>query len=299
MFWPDVPPVTNSREDDVQTLDIKAVCSSIALQNPYFAFLDLERQSDVGIRGTFAAEHCTGNERGPVAAAELIRHLATLGSCAAVVNGVTAPAYYLGTKGRLKLLRNPPAREQGGIFLAVSEVLGHGRKSLVAQSVASGKDMLAHFHCEYQVLPEPVFARTFKHYRTEPVQNPGSSPYREPIALDFESPQQLSLTARSRPLPGDRFAGHFTDYPAWPASVYAETVSRVASRLLQHMLDREVDYSVVRMDIDAMRLISASESVSFHINCVSASQLLSHYVFSSEIRCGDTVAAMIEMEVHV
>jgi hypothetical protein len=183
----------NSREDYVQALDIKAVCGSIALRNPYFAFLDLERKSDIGVRGTFAAEHRTGHERGPVAAAELVRHLATLGSCAAVVNGASAPAYYLGTKGRLKLLRNPQDRAQGGIFLAVSEVLGQDRKSLVAQSVASGEDFLAHFHCEYQVLPEPVFARTFKHYRTEPVQDPGSSPYKEPIELDFEQPQQLSL----------------------------------------------------------------------------------------------------------
>ena len=283
----------------MQALDINAVCSSIALQSPYFAFLSLERQSDIGVRGIFVAEHRTGNERGPVVAAELVRHLATLGSCAAVVNGVTAPAYYLGTKGRLRLLRNPLDREQGGNFLAISEVLSHDRKSLVTQSVASSQDFLAHFHCEYQVLLEPVFARTFKHYRTEPVRNPGISPYKEPIELDFENPQQLSLTAHSRPLPGGRFAGHFTEYPAWPASVYAETVSLVAGRLLQHMLEREVDYSVVRMDIDALRLISASESVSFHVNCVSASQLLSHYVFSSEIRRGDTVAATIAMEVHV
>lgn len=283
----------------MQTLDISAICGRIALQSPYFSFMDLDRQSAAGIRGTFAAEHSTGHERGPVAAAELVRHLATLGSCAAVIDGSAAPAYYLGTKGRLKLLRNPQHREQGGMFQAVSEVLGQDRKSLVAQSVASGPDFLAHFHCEYQVLPEPVFARTFKHYRTEPVLDPGDSPYREPIGLDFESPQGLSLTAHSRPLPHSRFAGHFFEYPAWPASVYAETVSRVVGRLLHHMLDREVDYSVVRMDIDALRLISASEGVSFHITCVSASQLLSHYVFSSEIRRGDTVAATIEMEVHV
>ena len=283
----------------MQSLDIKAVCSSIALQNPYFAFLDLERKSDVGVRGTFAAQHRTGHERGPVPAAELVRHLATLGWCAAIVNGASAPAYYLGTKGRLKLLRNPHDRAQGGLFLAVSKVLAQDRKSLVAQSVASGEDFLAHFHCEYQVLPKPVFARTFKHYRTEPVQDPGSSPYKEPIELDFELPQQLSLTAHSRPVPGGRFAGHFTEYPARPASVYAESVSRVAGRLMHHMLDREVEYSVVRMDVDALRLISASESVSFHITCVSASQLLSHYIFSAEIRRGDTVAAMIEMEICV
>ena len=65
------------------------------------------------------------------------------------------------------------------------------------------------------------------------------------------------------------------------------------------MLDREVEYSVVRMDLEAFRLISAAEGVSFHVTCKSASKLLSHYVFSSEIRRGDTVAAAIDMEVHV
>jgi hypothetical protein len=287
----------------MQALDVSAICGRIALQNPYFAFLDLDRQNVAGVRGTFIAEHSTGHERGPVAAAELVRHLATLGSCAAVVDGSAVPAYYLGTKGRLKLLRNPQHHGQGGLFQAVSEVLGQDRKSLVAQSVASGPDFLAHFHCEYQVLPEPVFARTFKHYRAEPMgdpgRDPGASPYREPIGLDFGSPEGLSLTAHSQPLPHSRFAGHFFEYPAWPASVYAEAVSRVAGRLLHHMLDREADYSVVRMDIDALRLISASEGVSFHVTCTSASQLLSHYVFSSEVRRGDIVAATIEMEVHV
>ena len=130
----------------MQALDIDAVCDRIALQNPYFAFLDLERQSAAGVRGTFAAEHRTGHERGPVAAAELVRHLATLGSCAAVIDGSAAPAYYLGTKGRLKVLRNPQHNGQGGMFMAVSEVLGQDRKSLVAQSMVSGQDFLAHFH---------------------------------------------------------------------------------------------------------------------------------------------------------
>ncbi|MET1026311.1 MAG: hypothetical protein ABWY00_04020 [Dongiaceae bacterium] len=283
----------------MQTLDLSSVCDRIALRAPYFSFLDLEQQSDAAVRGTFSAEHRTGYERGPVAAAELVRHLATLGSCAAVLEGTATPAYYLGTKGRLKLMRNTRRDREDGMFHASAEVLQQDRKSLVAQSILSGPDFLAHFRCEYQVLPEPVFARTFKHYRTGPVPHPDDSPYKEPIELDFEAPQERSLIAHSRPLPSSRFAGHFFEYPAWPASIYAETVSRVVGRLLHHMLDKEVEYSVVRLDIDALRLISAAEGVSFHVNCVSASQILSHYVFSAEIRRGETVAAAIEMEVHV
>ena len=283
----------------MHTLDISSVCDRIALRAPYFSFLDLERQSDAAVRGTFSVEHRTGHERGPVAAAELVRHLATLGSCAAVLEGSATPTYYLGTKGRLKLLRNTRRPREDGMFQASAEVLQQDRKSLIAQSILSGHDFLAHFRCEYQVLPEPVFARTFKHYRAGPVPDPDDSPYKEPIELDFEPPRQKSLTAHSRPVSSNRFAGHFFEYPAWPASIYAETVSRVVGRLLHHMLDKEIEYSVVRLDIDALRLISAAESVSFHVTCVSASKVLSHYVFLSEVRCGDTVAAAIEMEVYV
>ena len=184
-------------------------------------------------------------------------------------------------------------------FNAVSEVLSRDKRSLVAHSAVSNGKYLAHFHCEYQALPEAIFARTFKNYRTPPVAIPAEAPYRERIGLDFEEPQERSLVAHSRPLPMARFAGHSLEYPAWPASVYGETVSRVVSRLLHHMLDKEVEFSTVRMDIDALRLISASESVSFHVTCSSASKLLSRYIFTSEIRSGDVVASVIEIEVYV
>jgi hypothetical protein len=283
----------------MKTLNLSEVCSRIALQAPYFAFLDLESRSPEAIHGTFDAEHQTGYERGPVAPAELVRHLATLGSCAAVIEGSPAPTYYLGTKGRLKVLRNSCSCATDGKFEAFSEVVSKDKRSLVARSTVSSGKYLAYFHCEYQALPEPIFARTFKSYRTPMVPSPLESPYREPIELDFEEPQEQSLVAHSRPLPKTRFAGHFLEYPAWPASVYGENISRVVSRLLHHMLDKEVEFDTVRMDIDALRLISASESVSFHVTCASASKLLSHYIFTSEVRSGDIVAAKIDMEVYV
>src|SRR5271170_5822358 len=107
----------------MHSLDISDVCSRIALQAPYFAFLDLERRSTDAVHGTFDAEHQTGYERAPVAPAELVRHLATLGSCAAVIDGSPAPTYYLGTKGSLKVLRGASPGETNGTFHAMSEVV--------------------------------------------------------------------------------------------------------------------------------------------------------------------------------
>jgi len=283
----------------MQHLNIHEVCERVGVQAPYFAFLDLEKHSNSSVRGRFIPEHRTGRERGSIAAAEMVRHLATLGTCAAVLEGTPRPTYYLGTKGRLKLLPSAKRTAPDGSFLAQAEVIEQDKRSLVAHSTISGDGVLAHFRCEYQVLPEAVFARTFKHYRSKPLPKPDESPYKEPIELDFETPRALSLTARSRALPASRFAGHFLEYPAWPASVYAETVTRVVDRLLSHILDREVEYSVARLDIDALRLISASEPVSFHVECVSASRILSQYVFSAQVRRDDTVATAIEMEVFV
>jgi hypothetical protein len=275
------------------------ICDRIALYPPYFAFFDLQHQDARSVRGTFRAEHQTGHEASPVSAAELIRHLATLGSCAAVLEEASTATYYLGTKGRLKVVRNASPDDADGDFHALSEVLFQDRKSLVAQSTVMRGQYLAYFHCEYQALPSPVFARTFRHYHTEPVATQGESPYRDPIGLDFDAPQEGTLVAHSQPLPYSRFAGHFLEYPAWPASLYCETVSRVAARLLDHMLERKVRFTVARMDIDALRLISAAEQVSFHVSCTSASKLLSRYVFRAEVRREDVVAAVIEFEVYI
>jgi acyl-ACP thioesterase len=65
------------------------------------------------------------------------------------------------------------------------------------------------------------------------------------------------------------------------------------------MLERKVQFTVARMDIDALRLISAAERVSFHVTCTSASKLLSRYVFRAEARHEELVAAVIEFEVYI
>jgi hypothetical protein len=283
----------------MQPLTLSEYCKRIALHPPYFAFLDLHHQDTLGIRGTFRAEHQMGYELGPVCAAELIRHLATLGSCAAVQEDGSTPTYYLGTKGRLKVVRDASPDDPQGEFHALAEVLFQDRKSLVAHSTVARGQYLAYFHCEYQALPAPVFARTFRHFQTTPSAPSGDSPYREPILLDFEAPQDRALIAHSRPSPSSRFAGHFVEYPAWAASLYGEAVSRVAGQLLHHMRDEQVRFSVARMDIDALRLMPASESVTFHVRCTSASKLLSRYVFSASIQREDVVAAQIELEVNV
>ncbi|KGM33975.1 hypothetical protein [Inquilinus limosus] len=280
-------------------LDISKICDRIAVQTPYFAFGELQGLSSGAVRGVFASEQTNGYERGPIASAEVGRHLAILGSCAAVAGQATERIYYLATKARFSTLDGAQPREAGRIFEATAETVSHDRRSLKAQAIVSDGRPFAHLHCDYQALPERVFQRLFQEYRAAEVPPAEESPYREPIPLEFDAPQALSLTARSQPLAPARCAGHFPGYPAWPVAIIAETIAQVVSRLLHHILGKETDYSVVRTDIAALKLVSAATPLSFLVDCLSASRTLSHYVFSARVMWGEEIVATLDTELRV
>ncbi|WP_342238922.1 hypothetical protein [Inquilinus sp. OTU3971] len=282
----------------MQRLDISTVCDRIAVQAPYFAFGELEGDEDGAVRGVFASEQTIGYERGPVASAEVGRHLAILGSCAAA-RRATERTYYLATKARYSTLKDAGRRGAGRVFQAAAEVLAQDRRSLTAQAIMSDGDPFAHLHCEYQALPERVFMRLFQDYRIEQASTPERSPYGEPIPLAFEEPRGSSLAARSQPLAPARCAGHFLHYPAWPIAIIAETITQVVARLLHHIIGRETEYSVVRTDIAALRLVSAAEALSFQVECRSASRILSHYAFSARVMRREDVVVTMDTELHV
>ncbi|MBP0581065.1 hypothetical protein J8I29_17195 [Labrys sp. LIt4] len=270
------------------------------MQAPYFAFGDLEEGEDGTIRGAFASEQAIGYERGPIASAEIGRHLAILGSCAAAARSGAERVYYLATKARYSKLSDARYQGTGREFQALSEVLKQDRRSLAAQAVVGGDDgPFAHLHCEYQALSAPVFARLFEDFRTEQRFIPDGSPYRHPIALTFQEPRGRVLTARSQPLPPVRCAGHFLDYPAWPIAIIAETITQVVTRLLHHIVGREVDYSVVRTDIAALKLVSAASELLFEVESLSASRALSHYAFSARVKREGEVVVSFETELQV
>src|SRR5262245_26904339 len=115
----------------MEYISVPDICSRIALQSPYFALESLERHGDTAVVGHFDAEHDIGRERGPVSVAELYRHLAVLGSCAAALAAAPAPKYYLASKGKLNVLRTAHGSEADGKIEARSEVLSQDKKSLV------------------------------------------------------------------------------------------------------------------------------------------------------------------------
>jgi hypothetical protein len=280
-------------------LDIREICERIAVQAPYFAFAQLQGVPNRMVNGTFMSEQPLGFETGPVASAEIGRHLAILGSCAAVAWQAAPQVYYLATKARYSKLHDVAPRAAGASFQASAEVLAHDRRSLTAQAIVSAEKPFAHLYCEYQALSEPLFLRLFKDYRVPSSPCADSSPYRQSVQLDFDAPAGQSIVARSPPLAPARCAGHFLDYPAWPVAMIVHTVAQTTSRLLHHIVDKEVRYTVVKCDLSAHQLVPACEALSFHTRCVSASTYLSHYVFETKVMRNGEIAAEIATELRV
>ncbi|MBT2370449.1 hypothetical protein [Pseudomonas fluorescens] len=281
----------------MKALSIPMICNRIAVQAPYFAFTTLEGENQT-IRGEFIPEQDTGYETGPVAVAELGRHLAILGSCAAVILGTEEKTYYLASKGRLSLFGKPQPRGEGK-YHATAQVIAQDKRTLKVHAVASDGVPFAHLDCEYTILSDALFSKTFRNYHSAPVPVPTVSPYTQPIALEYETSHDLTLTARSQPLTPGCFSGHFVEYPTWPVAIIADTVSQVMSRLLHDILGERVHYRVAHFDVQALRLISASDPLIFRVECTVASKLLSRYMFSAQVSRGDVVAATMEMEVYV
>lgn len=280
-------------------LDIREICERIAVQAPYFAFSELRGVPDQIVEGTFSSEQSLGFENGPVASAEIGRHLAILGSCAAVAWQPAPQIYYLATKARYSKLSEVAPRESGAQFQASAEVLSQDRRSLVAQAVVSAEKPFAHLYCEYQALPESVFLRLFKDYRVPSTPPTDQSPYRQPVPLDYDAPVGHSIVARSQALAPARCAGHFLDYPAWPVAVMAHAVAQTIGRLLHHIVDKEVGYTVVKSDLSAYQLVPASAALSFHTSCISAFAYLSHYVFETKVMRHDEIVAAIATELRI
>ena len=283
----------------MEKLNIATICDRIAVQAPYFAFDELARHDDGAVRGVFTSEQQIGYERGPVVTAEVGRHLAILGSCAAVAGRDIQRTYYLATHARYSMINEIKHRGIGQTFSATAEVLSLNKRALQAQAIISAEVPFAYLTCEYQALPESVFMRLFQDYRREPGSPPLASPYREPIHLKFEEPQGMQLTAHSEGLSPTRCAGHFPQFPAWPVAIMAETAAQVTARLLHHIVGKEVRYSVLRVELSALKLVSASQPLEFQVNCLSASRALSHYTFSAQAMQGSEVAFKMKTELTV
>jgi hypothetical protein len=281
----------------MESLDIARVCERIAVHRPYFAFSELKALYGKAMMGRFSAEQLTGFELGPISSAELGRHLAILGSCAATIDGPDQMTYYLASKGRLKLLPNTDEVQNDQSGVAIATVTSRDRRTMTAEVLGHCGSLTAHLWCEYQVLSHEVFSRIFSGHHTSVIPRPDKSPYVTPVTFDVLSAGTDNIVVRTSEVGPESFAGHFDNYPSWPVAILADTFGRVRSALLHNMIDRQTNYRVGYLNVDAFQLAPAAARLTFEVACVSSFPLLGRYVFSAKVRWGDKTIAAMESEV--
>ncbi|GAB7524559.1 hypothetical protein PBS_35460 [Paraburkholderia sp. 2C] len=282
----------------MEPLDIAEICKRVAVHRPYFAFSELNANlRDKTTIGIFNAEQVTGFELGPISSAELGRHLAILGSCAAAVDGPDEMTYYLASKGRLKLLPYTDEAQKNQSGVAIAAVVNRNRRVMTAEVLGYCGPLAAHLWCEYQVLSREVFARVFSGHYMGSIARPDKSPYSAPIPFDVLSASTDRIVVHTSEIGPENFSGHFDNYPSWPVAILADTFGRVRSALLHNIVDRQTNYRVGYLNVDAFQLAPAAARLTFDVVCMSSLPSLGRYVFSAKVLWGDKTIAAMESEV--
>ena len=254
-------------------LSASDICARIAVQPPYFAFTRLDAMPDSTVYGEFTPEQPLEYEKGPITAAEIGRHLAILGSCAAAVLSDDLNVYYLATNASYRRLRSTEPTSCRRPLKARARIAQQSRRTLVAEATVSDETPFAELTTHYQIMPGLVFDRVFAEHRVPSVQPPlYQSPYATLLPLTFDTPIGLSLLAHSAPLHPSACSGHFPDFPAWPVALIMHSLERTAGRLLHHLAAREIAYTVTQADLSADRVAFAHQPLTFHVslNCDAA-----------------------------
>ncbi|MGT0250599.1 hypothetical protein [Burkholderia pyrrocinia] len=250
-------------------LNMADICRRTAVERPYFAFNELFLDFTGTVIGEVQREHPLGHEYGPLGSAEIGRHLAILGSCAAAaVTDNDDRLYYLATHAELSRSRlvqdNFPTDEKYRAFATVVDRTA--RTLLVRTAMQAGENTpFVSLLVKYKILSEPLFARLFSNFAVAEDCAGDESPYTKPISLSWSAPNDNSIIARSFGLTPRECAGHFRGYPAWPVSIIASCMLRSVERLLHHVLQSPVQWITNSCNLDAYELIPAAASVVFSI----------------------------------
>lgn len=239
-----------------------ALLQRICVRPPYFALRDLRSPEPGTALAWIAPEQPLGAEAGPVAAAEVGRHLAILGSVAlASLSPDGQQRYYLARAAHFERVCGVlPARSQAFVAEATTGSRWDGARNAVARSVLrTPSGVTTHLlHVEYTVLDARVFERLFR-ARRQPTPPSDRNPHAEPLLLAMQALDERHARATLR-FGAEQCSGHFDGCPAVPIARLMQGLISLAGRLYQHRQgDASAPYAVLRADVRAQKLAFAGE----------------------------------------
>jgi hypothetical protein len=255
--------VPNSAETipHTRSLEVAEVLRRICVRPPYFALRELAvstTPSGQVLTATVSAENTPNLEVGPIQGAELSRHAAIAGLCAAAVTQADSDRrYYLARQAWYEGFDNrAPYGTPIQIRAEVLEVDKRQARALVTATALG--EPVCRLEVVYTILGESAFERLFRSRRLE--------------TPDFETFGQVPLGAVERD--GDAWirrveavtlascAGHFQNYPAMPVAVLMHQLKNLAGHA---MTDGTGHFRVVRATVEAADFCWAGEPVIFSV----------------------------------
>ncbi len=214
----------------------------ISVGPPYFDLREMEELGEGIVSATIASAPVPHPEVGAIEAAQVARHLAILGSCAAALaRDDDDRHHYLATRAHYTRLSNAPTAAHGPLRAEAIASWSDRRsaRALVKLSTTDGQGLNL-LDVEYTVLTPKIFRRF------NPAVEPGSVETGAGLMLDGEPLDTEPFDAESiaggvrvdgGPIPAALCAGHFPDYPAAPVAIVMGRLCRAAGLAMCRHLD--------------------------------------------------------------
>jgi len=272
-----------------------SVCSEITdlieVSHPYFSLKNLSVVGDA-VQADVPVEHPMGNERGVIAAAEVGRHLAILGSCAlAHVNNIKKKHFYLASDAMIRNLHDGVIENASLPLKAEARTISlEKRKGSAVATITDTKGIpLYELQTNYHIMKPNLFEKLYQSRRyTESACVTAKNPYLSEFSFSNVSYNDDCMSAVLGPLGPEQCSGHFLNYPCIPVAILMHALSNAAGMLLAHTQNRpKSPYRVLSADVIADQFAFAGEEV--FIDVVQEDQSASNsFVFRCSAMNGDS-----------
>jgi len=276
-------------------VDLSELLDRICVRPPYFALREL-RVEDEEFCAVAAAEQPPGLEAGPMQAAEISRHAAIAGLCAAALaQGDPQRRYYLAQQATyLGTPSSDRSSSEGSSPLPYGTPLElrarllelNKRQAQARIRVRAAGQEVAALEVLYTVLPDNAFARLFRS-RHRPGFGRQPQPQLAPLPPGQLSREGGRLIQQVGRVPESACAGHFEGYPAMPVALLMGQLARLAGQAL------EGPFRVAQARVQARDFCWADESARFMVE--PATLAASQVVFHCEAQANDRTVGQMQL----
>jgi len=317
---------SDSLNDDLREPGFRPVDDEIlpriCVRPPYFALEDLRASSAPGseVTARVRVEQPLGRELGPISAAEVGRHMAILGSCAAAL-AQPSPGrhYYLANVATLRNVMTGPETTT-----AARPLRGYARAQLVDKRRAEAQTRIVtaegaplyQLDVGYHVIAEKLFTRLHAPARRElrtgerggeipsedqlaVLRRARANPYSSIVLPELAALSADAISSVPRAVRAEECNGHFAMYPALPVAVVMYALIHQAGRLLAHRSgDDALAFTVKHARAEAVTLAWAGDMITFAAQHVGA-QASTHRFTGQALVDGHRSVGTIELELAV